>query len=112
MLGKGDDPTNNLYWGAMYGVKTFFKNSGDWQLFESIKSPSDSLIVERCVFRHNNHKAYLIADAYKGEKIRNALTDFLKAASGEDAETLMVREDSLTVRIPMGGAADLGLCRS
>jgi hypothetical protein len=25
ILGNDDDPKNNLYWGAMYGVKTFFK---------------------------------------------------------------------------------------
>ncbi len=24
ILGNGEDPKNNLYWGALYGVKTFF----------------------------------------------------------------------------------------
>ena len=24
-LGDGDDPANNLYWGARYGVKTYFR---------------------------------------------------------------------------------------
>ena len=31
-LGNGQDPKNNLYWGALYGVKTHFKNSKDWTL--------------------------------------------------------------------------------
>lgn len=25
MIGNGQDPSNNLYWGAAYGVKTFMK---------------------------------------------------------------------------------------
>jgi hypothetical protein len=31
-IGNGDDPANNLYWGAAYGVKTFFLKSRDWTL--------------------------------------------------------------------------------
>ena len=29
-LGNGEDPKNNLYWGALYGVKTFFRRSENW----------------------------------------------------------------------------------
>ena len=29
-LGNGQDPQRNLYWGAAYGVKTYFKASEDW----------------------------------------------------------------------------------
>jgi len=31
-LGNGRDPQRNLYWGAAYGVKTYFKASEDWEL--------------------------------------------------------------------------------
>ena len=30
-LGNGQDPQRNLYWGAMFGVKTFFGKSADWK---------------------------------------------------------------------------------
>src|SRR5262249_55809842 len=30
-IGDGDDPANNLYWGARFGVKTFFKRANDWK---------------------------------------------------------------------------------
>ena len=30
-LGDGEDPKKNLYWGAAYGVKTFFSKSNDWK---------------------------------------------------------------------------------
>src|SRR5689334_16291764 len=39
-LGNGDDPAKNLYWGAAFGVKTFFNKSADWQSVSSI-SPSN-----------------------------------------------------------------------
>src|SRR5688572_22630666 len=31
-LGNGDNPTTNLYWGAAFGIKTFFSRNKDWQL--------------------------------------------------------------------------------
>ena len=30
-LGDGADPNKNLYWGAAYGVKTFFSKSANWE---------------------------------------------------------------------------------
>jgi hypothetical protein len=30
-LGNGDDPGRNLYWGAAFGVRTFFKNAPEWK---------------------------------------------------------------------------------
>ena len=29
-LGNGQDPNLNLYWGAIYGVRTFFARQGGW----------------------------------------------------------------------------------
>jgi hypothetical protein len=31
VLGNGDDPERNLYWGAAFGVRTFFKKSAEWK---------------------------------------------------------------------------------
>ena len=31
-LGNGRDPLRNLYWGAAFGVKTYFKASREWGL--------------------------------------------------------------------------------
>jgi hypothetical protein len=30
-LGNGEDTARNLYWGAAYGVKTYFGKSANWQ---------------------------------------------------------------------------------
>jgi hypothetical protein len=101
-LGNGEDPANNLYWGAMYGVKTYLGNSKNWTLVTTAKAPSDP-VLERVVFRHVTSGAYLVADAYRGDKIKNAMTDFLNAAAGNTAGTLKLDKVSLGIR----GAADL-----
>jgi len=38
-IGDGDDPRNNLYWGAAYGVKTFFQKAKDWSLLAATPNP-------------------------------------------------------------------------
>jgi len=35
-LGNGQNSKSNLYWGAAYGVKTYFNKSSEWKLVESI----------------------------------------------------------------------------
>jgi hypothetical protein len=105
-LGNGDDPENNLYWGALYGVKTFFKRSEDWKLISSEKNLSDT-ILERCVFEHKTGKAFLVADAYRGSEIKKAIADFLDSASGRNKKTLSVKEGSKIIQIQLGEDAQL-----
>jgi hypothetical protein len=101
-LGDGDDPANNLYWGALYGTKTFLKKTKDWTVVATNKKPSDE-VLERIVFRHTKTRTYLVADAYRGRKIEKAVEDFLNAAAGNNAGTLKLE----SVQIKIHGAADL-----
>ncbi len=101
-LGNGDDPANNLYWGALYGTKAFLKRSGHWTLVATEKNPSET-ILERVVFKHKTRDAYLVADAYRGREIKKAVADFLAAAAGNGPATLVCGDDSLRIR----GGADL-----
>lgn len=81
-IGNGKDPFNNLYWGAGYGVKTYFdKKSSDWELKKQVKNPASG-ILERILFKHKREEVYLMADAYDGEQIKKATEDFLWSASG------------------------------
>lgn len=80
-LGNGKEPNSNLYWGAAYGVKSYLKyKTDDWKLIESIK-PDNPLILERLLFKHIKQDVYILADAYDGEKIKNCVENFLKAAN-------------------------------
>lgn len=94
-IGNGQDPSNNLYWGAMYGVKTYFKNSKDWTLVKSSKL--NDVILERLVFIHKTKKFYLIADAYDEKEIQKTTSDFLYSSSGQEKDTLQI--DGKTVGI-------------
>ena len=105
-LGNGQDAAANLYWGAAYGVKTYFKNSADWRLLSCVTGPRPA-ILERCIFVQNKGETYLIADAYDGSRIRDAITEFLGAAAGarEDSVSLKTSDQNLTIAI--AGRADL-----
>ncbi|MBI5359087.1 MAG: hypothetical protein HZA48_00725 [Planctomycetes bacterium] len=105
-LGNGEDPANNLYWGAMYGVKTFFSRSIEW---ETVASASDKtgIILERCVFRHKATGAYLIADAYKGTEIKRCITDLLNSCAGAVKGEAMVQDNGRDIALPVGGGAQL-----
>ena len=51
-LGNGKDPARNLYWGAMYGVKTFFKKyASEWQLIKKVDT-DNPVILERLLFKN------------------------------------------------------------
>lgn len=80
-LGNGQEPSKNLYWGAMYGLKTFFGRQKDWKLVARAK-PEAPHILERLVFKSQTRNVYLVADAYDGKHIRDCIQDFMWAASG------------------------------
>ncbi len=101
-MGNGKDADNNLYWGLSGGVKTYFKNSKEWKLVKTINTP-DSIVIQRVIFKHKLHNAYLLADAYTGAEIKQAITDFLLSAS--DNFTVDIAIDSLKLRF--GGKSDL-----
>ena len=105
-LGNGEDPPRNLYWGAAYGVKTYFKASEDWQLAWSGRG-SKNAILERCVFKSAKNDVYLVADAYEGSQIKMAVTDFLSAAAGIAKENVSFKIRSEEVSLAVAGDADV-----
>jgi len=105
-LGNGEDAERNLYWGSAYGVKTFFGRSPDWQRI-SCGAMQKAEILERCVFKHRTANVYLVADAYRGIEIRQAILDFLDSAAGDGADTITLPETSRGVKLPIRGGANL-----
>ena len=86
-LGDGTDPNTNLYWGAMYGFKSYFKRS-EWKLISSEKEVSDD-ILERVIFerkRSGSSPVMIIADAYQGDRMKQLLEDYLDAIAGKKKE--------------------------
>jgi len=105
-IGNGDDPANNLYWGAAFGVKTFFRKAGDWTLMAEPRSTS-AAVLERAVFKHRQKDVFLVADAYRGREIRQAILDFLRFAAGMGAEQVDIKEGTQRRRVTVGGGGDL-----
>jgi hypothetical protein len=105
-LGNGFDPAHNLYWGAAAGVKTFFARSADWTLLNCQEKPHPA-VLERCIFKRKNSDVYLVADAYEGNEIRQAILDFFAAAAGGAGETIAVQAGSFTTTISARGGSNL-----
>jgi hypothetical protein len=89
-IGNGDDPENNLYWGCDDGLKAYFNRSASrWKRVSSQKHPMPG-VLERLTFQHKTHNAILIADAYQGLKIREAITQYCATSvTGTQDETAL-----------------------
>jgi hypothetical protein len=104
-LGNGFDLKSNLYWGAKYGFKNHFKRHANWKLISSEKDRTNT-ILERVIFKKvipNKTDVYIVADAYKGDAMKECLEDFFKAVSGKSDEEIEVENVSLGI----GSNADL-----
>lgn len=104
-LGDGFNLRTNLYWGALYGVKTHFKKQKTWKLLFS-KKDLTSDVLERVVFYKkfsNGAEVYLVADAYRGDRMKKCLTDYFDALSGESKSEYVF----LDKKIGIAGNADL-----
>ncbi len=110
-IGNGQDPRNNLYWGARYGLKTFFVKDAGWKIIKKIPV-QDKKVLERLVFyklikRHGRPvKAFLIADAWDGRYISETIQQFLSYSAGADVITIDVQSQ---LNLQAGGAAHLNV---
>jgi hypothetical protein len=100
-IGNGQNHNANLYWGALYGIRTFFKKSNEWKLLDT--RGKDGIILERLIFKYAAKDYYLIADAYDGQYIEQCTKDFLNSSHGNRKDT--VRLDGKILGI--GGNASL-----
>lgn len=101
-LGDGQNPKTNLYWGALYGVKTHFKKSENWVFLKTIAT-NNSQILERVLFKHRATNNYLMADAYDGRYIEQTTIDFLCASSGGEEQKITYENQELY----FGGSSNL-----
>ncbi len=105
-LGNGEDAEHNLYWGSAYGVKTYFSRSAEWERIRCEAGPKRE-ILERCVFEYRAANVYLIADAYRGIEIRQAILDFFDSAAGDGKDVVRVSGAMLSGELPIRGGANL-----
>ncbi len=97
-LGDGMDPNSNLYWGAIYGFKSYFKRS-EWKLTHSKKNVSED-ILERVIFEKKlprSSTVMIIADAYRGDRMKQLLLDYLDALAGKKRESYMALDSKFSI---------------
>ncbi|WP_431166301.1 hypothetical protein [Tenacibaculum halocynthiae] len=103
LIGNGQDPKNNLYWGALYGVKNFLKNkSNDW-VYKKMITSKNTNILESILFKHKTKNIYLLAEAYDGEKIKVCTEDFLLASNNNLKKRINYNE----INLEFGGNSEL-----
>ena len=102
-LGNGQDPKRNLYWGAMYGVRSFFKHkTNDW-IYQRDLDSENPMILARTVFKHVSEDVYLLAEAYDGLQIEACIKDFLKSSNRQNPIILQYEDKN----IAFGGGSNL-----
>ncbi len=99
-LGDGQNLRTNLYWGSKYGIKNFFHKLSPWKLLESQKNIDNNILERIILYREyaNQTKAYLIADAYAGDKMKNCLSDYFNAISGNSKEQININDNSILIK--------------
>ena len=98
-LGDGLNLRSNLYWGAKYGVKNHFKVLKNWKLVESFENPTND-VLERVVFYRiygTGKKVFLVADAYRGDRMKACLLDYFNALAGNKVDSCQLDDSKVGI---------------
>ena len=101
-IGNGQDPSNNLYWGAAFGFKTYFAKQKEWQVIQ-VNKPNNGKILEEIIYKHQNKDVYLIAQAYDGKYINDTVDDFISYSAGKQSASFLIDK----TQIEAGAKANL-----
>jgi hypothetical protein len=98
-MGDGLNLRENLYWGAGYGIKTRFSRQKDWKLvYDSLYEGKD--VLERVIFYKkfsNGAKVYLVADAYRGDRMKECVNDYLHSLAGEKSGSVLIEDKEINL---------------
>ncbi|NWK55463.1 hypothetical protein HW115_07560 [Verrucomicrobiaceae bacterium N1E253] len=108
-IGNGDDPANNLYWGCSDGSRSYFEKSKRWKRLSAGKVDGQQAIMQRLVFQHQETRAILVIDAWRGSTIEPCIEQFIQSIAGQHYESLTVNDAKGSHTINIGGGADF-LC--
>ncbi len=92
-IGNGQNPRSNLYWGAGYGVRSYFSGKAGYSLRQL---PFSGRVLDKIVLtkdlQSSDHpvKLVVIAEAWDGNAIAAAINRFLRLAAGHDPESVTV----------------------
>lgn len=108
-LGDGMRPDVNLYWGALYGVAKFLPRQG-WRVVKRTTIP-DRRVLSRVVFERRirrdgrSIRAIVVADAWAGPNIEDAIDRYFGHVQGRDVELVSLGEE----RVNAGAGAHVAV---
>ncbi len=71
-LGNGQNPSQNLYWGALYGIKTHFRRTENWSV--NPKGFIRGTVLDAVTLSHKDFSDIQISvEAWDGEKQKDAV---------------------------------------
>ncbi len=112
-LGDGQDPKNNLYWGALYGVKTHLSRTSHWSL-QDVENSTDSRILDRAILVSDTKRkgkvvpVYLVAEAWDGAYIKESIESYLDMLAGNAPVTMVINQrDDSSIKLEAGSSAHL-----
>lgn len=107
-IGNGQNPRSNLYWGAGYGVRSYFSRKAGYSLRQLTFSGQ---VLDRIAltkdFQGSGHpvKLVVIAEAWDGSAIAAAISRFLRLAAGQDPESIALPSVAGGTTVAAGGDA-------
>lgn len=111
-IGNGQDPKNNLYWGAMYGLKSFLTKKRGWKIVPQKSELSNTLpkgILERIVLTKTINRAgqsipvYVVADAWDGKQIAGTVNTFFRYSASKSSDNIKIKTAGKTINLKAGG---------
>ena len=108
-LGNGQDPRTNLYWGALYGVRTHLLRSGYQRVEGEFSGPEgvlERIVLSKSVLRAGQPvELFVVAEAWDGRRIGRAIERFFELAAGRQKEAVSIRTGSGEQILRAGGSA-------
>jgi len=91
-LGDGMSPRTNLYWGALYGVKTYLKQQDDITSLKTAAQPAPDGVIEQADFSllTNGQTVQIHAEAWRGDMMRPAIRRFYALVTDESSADMIV----------------------
>ena len=114
-IGNGQDPRNNLYWGALYGLKTFLSKKAGWQIIYKTndKNKLSAGILERIVLTKKINRGgktisvFVVADAWDGKHIAGAVNSFFDFSASNSTDNINISYAGKTRSLNAGGNSHL-----
>ncbi|MFK8046560.1 MAG: hypothetical protein AB8B72_13770 [Crocinitomicaceae bacterium] len=104
-LGNGLSLRTNLYWATSGGTKGYFKKRPKWKtVFNDFDI--DTNVLERIVFerQYKNTTVFLVADAYRGDRMEETINNYLAAISNNRHESIFLNDST---ELEIAGKSDL-----